>query len=89
MAGQEVAVVGGGAEQHLGGTGALEVELDRVLPGERHSAEDLDGRVGGVPVDLRAECLGQAGHRGQFGLRLSRPGSPAIPKGGPAAVRRP
>src|SRR3954452_8030411 len=59
---EQLAVVGGVAEEQLGGLGPLEVEVGVVLPGEADAAVDLDVLGGGVEVRLRAVRLGQAGH---------------------------
>src|SRR5262249_42215701 len=54
--GEELAVVGGVAEEDLGGLGALEVEVRVVLPGEPDAAVDLD--VLGRRVEVRVRAVG-------------------------------
>ena len=70
--GEELAVVGGVAEEELGRLGPLEVQVGRVLPGEADAAVDLDVLGGGVEVGLGAVGLGQAGDRGQLVVELGR-----------------
>ena len=57
--GEQLAVVGGVAEEQLGRLGPLEVQVGRVLPGEADATVDLDVLGGGVEVRLRAVGLGQ------------------------------
>src|ERR1700733_8023519 len=62
---QQLAVVGGVAQEELGGLGPLEVEVGRVLPGEPDAAVDLDVLGRRVEVGLGAVGLGEAGHHGE------------------------
>src|SRR5881392_4063460 len=70
--GEQLAVVGGIAEQELGRLRSLEVEVRRVLPREADAAVDLDVLGGGVEVGVRAVRLGQAGDGGELLVQLGR-----------------
>src|SRR5512143_1842965 len=67
---QAFAVVGRVAEGELVPLGALEPEVEVVLPGEADAAVDLHGPVGGARIDLAQAGLG---HR-RGALRLARQG---------------
>src|SRR4051794_334092 len=69
---EQLAVVGGVAEEELGRLGPLEVQVRGVLPREPDTTVDLDVLGGGVEVRLRAVRLGQRRDRRQLVVELRR-----------------
>src|SRR2546423_13943635 len=70
-----VAVLAGGAEELGGDAGALEQEVDVVLPGEADAAEDLERGRGDVAGGVgRSRLRHRRGERERGGLGAGAPG---------------
>src|SRR5689334_6437372 len=70
--GEQLAMIGGSAEQQLRGLGPLEEQVGVVLPGEADAAVYLDRLTGHAEERLRAVRLGEAGDHGQLVGALRR-----------------